>query len=188
MCAMPAPIISRGDLHEVSEFANGSGEIMGTEPQLNEISFLPLKEGRWLNELDGAQRRNVIVLGNELLKTLFPGRPAVGAFVLLNGIRFEVVGSMPHLGRGDNMWLNMRGYIPFEVMAANFPLKGENHQNSISFIEYQPRVTAEHVDGAARGSQDRRRTTTNSMPAMRTRSMSGTRSRNRRWWERFSMS
>ena len=139
------PIISRSDLHEVSEFATGSGEILGTEPQLNEISYLPLKEGRWLNELDGLQRRNVIVLGNELLKVLFPGRPAVGAFVLLNGIRFEVVGSMPHLGRGDNMWLNLRGYIPFQVMAANFPIKGENHQNSISFIEYQPLVTADHV-------------------------------------------
>jgi putative ABC transport system permease protein len=139
------PIISRGDLHEVSEFATASGEIMGTEPQLNEISYLPLKEGRWLNALDGAQRRNVIVLGNELQKALFPGRPAVGSFVLLDGIRFEVVGSMPHLGRGDNMWLNMRGYIPFQVMAANFPLKGENHQNSISFIEYQPLVTADHV-------------------------------------------
>jgi len=140
-----APLIARSDLHEVSEFATASGEILGTEPQLNEISYLPLKEGRWLNELDGAQRRNVIVLGNELLKTLFPGRPAVGAFVLLNGIRFEVVGSMPHLGRGDNMWLNMRGYIPYQVMATNFPIKGENHQNSISFVEYQPRVTAEHA-------------------------------------------
>jgi putative ABC transport system permease protein len=139
------PVISRGDLHEVSEFASGSGEILGTEPQLNEISYLPLQEGRWLNELDGVQRRNVIVLGNQLLKTLFPGRPAVGAFILLNGIRFEVVGSMPHLGRGDNMWLNMRGYIPFQVMAANFPIKGENHQNSISFVEYQPLVTAQHL-------------------------------------------
>jgi putative ABC transport system permease protein len=140
------PLISRMDLHEVSEFASASGEILGTEPQLNEISFLPLKEGRWLNEEDGAQRRNVIVLGNELLKTLFPGRPSLGAFVLVNGERFEVVGSMPHLGRGDNMWLNMRGYIPFQTMAAAFPLKGENHQNSISFIEYQPSVTAEHLE------------------------------------------
>src|SRR5437879_5948355 len=139
-----SPLISRGDLHSVSEFANAGGEILGTEPQLNEISYLPLKEGRWLNEMDGAQRRNVIVLGNELLKILFPGRPAVGAFVLVNGIRFEVVGSMPHLGRGDNMWLNMRGYIPFQVMATTFPLKGENHENSISFVEYQTRVTAEH--------------------------------------------
>ena len=117
----------------------------GRGASVSEISFLPLKEGRWLNELDGSQRRNVIVLGNELLKTLFPGRPAVGAFVLLNGVRFEVVGSMPHLGRGDNNWLNMRGYIPFQVMATYFPVKGENHENAISFVEYQPSVTADHL-------------------------------------------
>jgi putative ABC transport system permease protein len=139
-----APLISRSDLHEVSEFANASGEILGTEPQLNEISFLPIKDGRWLNHLDNEQRRNVMVLGYELQKALFPGRPAVGSFVLINGIRFEVVGTVPHLGRGDNMWLNMRGYIPFQVMASSFPIKGENHQNAISFIEYQPRMTAEH--------------------------------------------
>ncbi|HUK48849.1 MAG TPA: ABC transporter permease [Terriglobales bacterium] len=139
-----APIISRDDLHEVSEFATGSGEILGTEPQLSEISYLPLKEGRWLNAMDLVQRRNVIVLGNELLKTLFPGRPAVGSFILINGLQFEVIGSMPHLGRGDNMWLNMRGYIPFPVMQSNFPIKEENRENSISFIEYQPHVTAEH--------------------------------------------
>jgi putative ABC transport system permease protein len=138
------PLLSRTDLHEVSEFATAGVEILGAEPQLNEISYLPLKEGRWLNEMDLAQRRNVIVLGNELLKTLFPGRPSVGAFILLNGIRFEVIGSMPHLGRGENTWLNMRGYIPFPVMAENFPIKGENHQNSISYIEYQPLTTAEH--------------------------------------------
>jgi putative ABC transport system permease protein len=140
-----SPMLSRTDLHQVSEFATAGVEILGVEPQLNEISYLPLKEGRWLNEMDNSQRRNVIVLGNELLKTLFPGRPAVGAFILLNGIRFEVIGSMPHLGRGENTWLNMRGYIPFPVMATFFPLKGENHENSISFIEYQPRTTAEHV-------------------------------------------
>jgi len=139
-----SPVISRNDLHEVSEFSNGSGQVLGTEPQLNQISYLPIMEGRWLNDLDGAQRRNVVVLGNQLAKTLFPGRPSLGAFILLNGLRFEVIGSMPHLGRGDNMWLNNRAYIPFEVMAANFPLKGENHQGSISFVEYQPHVTAEH--------------------------------------------
>ena len=68
------------------------------QPQLNEISYLPLKEGRWLNDLDGIQRRNVIVLGNELFKTLFPGQALLGSFVLINGLRFEVVGSLPHSG------------------------------------------------------------------------------------------
>jgi putative ABC transport system permease protein len=138
------PLLSRSDLHQVSEFASAGVEILGVEPQLNEISYLPLKEGRWINDMDEGQKRNVIVLGNELLKTLFPGRPAVGAVVLINGMRFEVIGSMPHLGHGDNNWLNMRGYIPFSVMATYFPLKEENHQNSISFIEYQPTLTAAH--------------------------------------------
>ena len=139
------PLISRTDLHEVSQYSNSAAEIVGVEPQLNEISYLPLKEGRWLNAMDIEQRRNVIVLGNDLQKALFPGRPSVGEVVLINGLRFEVIGSSPHLGRGDNLWLNMRGYIPYPVMAANFPIKGENHENSISYIEYQPRSTAEHV-------------------------------------------
>jgi putative ABC transport system permease protein len=139
------PLISREDLKQVSEFASAGIEILGVETQLNEISFLPLQDGRWLNEMDGTQRRQVIVLGNQLLKTLFPGRPALGAFVLINGLRFQVVGTMPHLGRGDDTWLNTRGYIPFQVMATEFPIKGENHQNSISFVEYQPTTTAEHL-------------------------------------------
>src|SRR5580693_3074739 len=81
------PIIARDDVRAVSEFANANGEIIGTEPQLSQISFLPIQQGRWLNLLDESQRRNVIVLGDQLNKNLFPGRPAVGSTVLLNGNR-----------------------------------------------------------------------------------------------------
>ena len=139
------PILTRNDIREVSEFANAGGEIMGAEPQLNEISYLPLAQGRWLNEMDETQRRNVIVLGAELAKTLFSGRAALGATVLLNGHRFEVVGSAKRIGRGDDNDMNMRGYIPFQVMATYFPIKEENHANAISYIEYQPRVVDEHL-------------------------------------------
>jgi len=30
-------------------------------------------------------------------------------------------------------------------MATHFPIKGENHENSISYVNYQPRVTEEHL-------------------------------------------
>jgi putative ABC transport system permease protein len=139
------PILTRSDVREVSEFANAGGEIMGAEPQLNEISFLPLQDGRWLNEMDETQRRNVIVLGAELAKTLFPGRPALGAITLLNGIRFEVIGTTKRVGRGDEDNMNLRGYIPFRVMVTYFPIKGENHDKAISYIEYQPRIISEHL-------------------------------------------
>jgi putative ABC transport system permease protein len=140
-----SPVLIRTDVRAVSEFASANGEIAGVEPQFSEIRYLPLKQGRWLNGLDEAQRRNVIVLGDELVKNLFPGRPAVGATIILNDITFEVIGAVQRVGRGDDNSTNMRGYLPYHVMAALFPLKGENHENSISFINYQPRVTDEHL-------------------------------------------
>ncbi len=140
-----APVLVSTDVRAVSEFASANGEITGVEPQYSEIRYLPLNQGRWLNDLDETQRRNVIVLGDELVKNLFPGRPAVGASIILNDISFEVIGTVQRVGHGDDNSTNMRGYVPFHVMAALFPLKGENHENSISFINYQPRVTAEHL-------------------------------------------
>jgi putative ABC transport system permease protein len=140
-----SPVLIRTDVRAVSEFASASGEIAGVEPQFSEIRYLPLKQGRWLNDLDETQRRNVIVLGDELVKNLFPGRPAVGATIILNDISFEVIGAVERVGRGDDNSTNMRGYLPFRVMATLFPLKGENHENSISFVNYQPTVTDDHV-------------------------------------------
>jgi putative ABC transport system permease protein len=140
-----SPVLIRADVRAVSEFASANGEIAGVEPQFSEIRYLPLNSGRWLNGLDETQRRNVIVLGDELVKNLFPGRPALGATIVLNDISFEVIGTVKRVGRGDDNSTNMRGYVPYRVMATFFPLKGENHENSISFINYQPRVTDEHL-------------------------------------------
>jgi len=140
-----APVLARDDVRAVSEFATTNGEIVGVEPQFNQIRFLPLKQGRWLNVADERQKRNVIVLGDEMTKHLFPGRPAVGGAVLLNGIRFEVIGCVQRVGRGDNNVTNMRGYISYQVMSGYFPLKREGQRGAISFINYQPRTRAEHL-------------------------------------------
>ena len=140
-----SPVLVRDDVRAVSEFASANGQITGVEPQFNQIRFLPIKQGRWLNDLDEQQKRNVIVLGEEMTRNLFPGRPAIGATILLNGIRFEVIGSMQRVGRGDNNSTNMRGYIPYQVMSMYFPLKGEQQGDAISFINYQPRTQRQHL-------------------------------------------
>jgi putative ABC transport system permease protein len=139
------PIITSSDVHAVSEFASANGQIVGAEPQYADIRFLPVKSGRWLNSLDEIQKRNVIVLGDELTHNLFPGRPALGATVLLNGIAFQVVGTIQRVGKGDENSTNMRGYIPFQVMSMYFPVKGEEGRGAISFMNYQPRTRAEHT-------------------------------------------
>jgi putative ABC transport system permease protein len=140
-----APVLARDDVRAVSEFATTSGEIVGVTPQFNQIRFLPLKVGRWLDDPDDLQKRNVIVLGDEMTRNLFPGHPAVGATILLNGIRFEVIGCVQRVGRGDNNSSNMRGYITYQVMSTYFPLKGEGQRGAISFINYRPVTRAEHL-------------------------------------------
>jgi putative ABC transport system permease protein len=139
-----SPVLSRTDVRAVSDFASANGEILGVEPQYNGIRYLPLKQGRWLNEFDESQRRNVIVLGDEMTRNLFPGRPVLGANVRLDGMSFEVIGTISRIGRGDNNSTNMRGYIPYQVMSVFFPLTGESERHALSFLNFQPRTAAEH--------------------------------------------
>jgi putative ABC transport system permease protein len=139
------PVLTTNDVHAVSEFASASGQLTGAEPQYNGIRFLPLLQGRWLNDLDESQKREVVVLGDEMRRNLFPGRPAIGAFILLNGHRFEVIGTLKRVGRGDDNSTNTRAYIPFQVMRSDFPLPGEEGFDAISSINFQPRIADEHL-------------------------------------------
>jgi putative ABC transport system permease protein len=137
---LAAPVISRGDIRAVSEFYQSSGQLQGVLASFNQIRYLPLADGRWLNELDDAQKRAVVVLGDEALRLLFSGRPAIGSTILLNGIRFQVVGTIKRLGHGNNNILNMRIFVPFNTMKENFrPLNVGDTPDAISYINYQPR-------------------------------------------------
>jgi putative ABC transport system permease protein len=143
--AAAAPAISRGDIRAVSDFYQASGQIMGVPANFNQIRNLPINEGRWINELDDSQKRSVIVIGDEVRRTLFPGRPAVGATILLNGVRFLVIGTLQKVGHGDNMNQNLRSFVPFHAMQNYFrPLNTGIGTNVISFINYQPRSRALH--------------------------------------------
>jgi putative ABC transport system permease protein len=144
--ANATPVLTRDDVRAVSEFASANGQVTGIEPQFGQIRYLPIKQGRWLNVEDETQRRYVIVLGDEMNRNMFSGHPAVGANILLNGIRFEVIGVVERVGRGDNNATNVRGYIPYSVMSTFFPIKSQNQNpDSISFINYQPTTTADHL-------------------------------------------
>ncbi|MFZ0807223.1 MAG: ABC transporter permease, partial [Candidatus Sulfotelmatobacter sp.] len=50
-----APVISRNDIRAVSDFYQSSGRIMGVPADINRIRYLPISQGRWLNEMDIAQ-------------------------------------------------------------------------------------------------------------------------------------
>jgi putative ABC transport system permease protein len=138
------PVINRGDLRAVSEFASSSSTVSGATPNFASIRYLPLGEGRWLNDSDEAQRRTVCVLGYQMMKNLFPGRPAIGSFILINGVRFEVVGVLKNIGRQENNMNNVRLYMPFTTMRMFFPMKTEKTIDDIGVMNFQPVSRDQH--------------------------------------------
>ncbi|HUO60416.1 MAG TPA: ABC transporter permease [Candidatus Acidoferrales bacterium] len=140
-----SPVLQRFDIRAVSETGSYNGQVIGVEPQFNGIRYLPMHQGRWLNDGDEEQRRNVVVVGTELVKVLFPGRPVIGNILLLNGVRFEIVGTLDPVGHGDNNATNSRIYVPYSTMSMYFPLKGEGNEKAVSIINFQPRTREEHL-------------------------------------------
>ena len=139
-----SPVLQRGDIRAVSEFATSNGQVVGITPNFNEIRWLPMGQGRWLNDLDNQQRRSVAVLGYQMMRNLFPGRPAIGSTILLNGVRFEIIGILATVGRDENNSTNFRVYVPFETMRMFFPLKNGDTPDDISFINCKPVSRDQH--------------------------------------------
>src|SRR3954462_10509318 len=142
-----APVINRQDIRAVSAYANTNGQTFGVIPDYNNVRFIPLAAGRWISERDINERRQVAVIGNEMRKNIFPGRPALGETILLNGLRFEVIGYMDVIGKEEsNNGTNQRVFIPFNTMQEFFPLKDDKlPEGAISFINYKPKEKDKHL-------------------------------------------
>jgi putative ABC transport system permease protein len=132
-----APILYRGDLRLVSEYGSSNGYVDGSEPQFYDIRYQPIEQGRWLNWSDEQQR--------EFVRILFPGRPVIGSRILINGVPFEVIGTIKKTGHGNNSDQNMRLIMPYATMATYFPLKGAGNADAVKYIAYQPITRQQHA-------------------------------------------
>ena len=138
-----APSIFRGDIRAVSDYFSSSGQITGVPANFNVIRYLPISAGRWINDRDVIEKHTVIVIGDETRRVLFPGGPALGSTILLNGIRFQIIGILKRLGHGDNTTTNLKSFIPFSTMRQHFPVNVDQ-RNAVNLILYQPRTRALH--------------------------------------------
>ena len=146
-----SPVIARDDIRAVSDYTSTNGQVSGVPPIYDHVRTIPLEVGRWINDEDNEQRRRVCLLGRVMTRNMFPGRPAVGNSIMLNGIRFEVIGVLSMIGREEQNATNVRIFIPFNTMRELFPLTGDNSKegNAISFLNYQPRTFDENEDAKA---------------------------------------
>jgi putative ABC transport system permease protein len=141
-----SPLLLRNDIRAVSEFQSSNGQVTGVLPIFSQIRYLPMGKGRWLNDLDNEQRRNVAVLGYEMKRNLFPNDEApLGRHILLNGVRFEIVGILSNFTKDENNSTNVRAFIPYTTMAVYFPMKGIDTPDAVTFINFQPTSREEHA-------------------------------------------
>ena len=107
--------------------------INGVYPTMFKIQALNLGEGRLLNEDDEMSRARVAVIGSEAKIKLFSGQYALGQFIRIDGISFQVVGVLsPHMQEGDDS-VNKLIYIPFTTMS---DLKDTHYLDGI-WLDYE---------------------------------------------------
>ncbi len=139
-------LVNNDDIKQQSQYQTVGGTVVGTEPGFSSVRFMPLTQGRFLNDGDILNRNHVVVLGQKSAEMLFPGRNAMGEYITLNGTRFEVIGIADKMGHGNNDGDNQKIYIPISAMLEMFPLKGDNvPRDAVSSVQYQPRVHGDNV-------------------------------------------
>lgn len=90
-----SPVLFAGgnDKNVVRGEKHGSYMVKGCYPEYDLIEKSKMIYGRYINEIDIAQRRKVCVIGERIHEVLFnEGEDPIGAQIRVNGIYFQVIG------------------------------------------------------------------------------------------------
>ncbi len=91
-------------------------DVLGIDAPLQNIWNLSLDTGRYLNDQDNLSRGLYAVLGAEAKDKLFSGLPAIGQWIRINGVSFQVVGVLQPRMQESGDDTNRVVYIPYNSM------------------------------------------------------------------------
>ena len=61
-------------------------------PDLKEVESIDVIEGRFINDIDIKRARKTVVIGKDIYDALFKGKEALGEYIEINNVPFQVVG------------------------------------------------------------------------------------------------
>jgi putative ABC transport system permease protein len=114
----------RRSVPEVSRYNAANRPVRGVWPEYQRFRSLSVSEGRLMNDEDETQARRVVLLGWEARNQLFPGKPAVGETLMMNGQPYSVIGVLDKkkqngsYGSGPD---NTQLFAPYSAMARDYP-------------------------------------------------------------------
>ncbi len=96
--------------------------IMGDYPQYQEIKPMQINQGRFINEIDIAEKRKVIIIGERVKADLFePQEDPIGEYITIGGTPFKVVGIVGTKLTGEDAMEDLQAvYIPNTTLQQAF--------------------------------------------------------------------
>jgi putative ABC transport system permease protein len=94
------------------------------EPETLEVRGVPLAAGRGITRTDLEQRRRVAILGERLRRKLLGARGGLSSWVRINGVPFEVVGVLEHVGiqlSRDGLEIDDQVWLPLTTFQVTWP-------------------------------------------------------------------
>jgi putative ABC transport system permease protein len=136
------------DVQVRSLFNSGTIPVVGALPPFSEIRSVAPAEGRFYNDEDNDNARNVAFLGSDTKKQLFAERQAMGQTVWLNGIPYTVIGIMKSKDQNSSYdgFDTRKIFIPFNSMRRDFPNKPPAVEHTVDRLLVAPWSLETHKD------------------------------------------
>jgi putative ABC transport system permease protein len=120
----------------------------GVEPTFSECNNLYVDSGRFITEADLQHATSVIVIGDDIVKALFPGGvDPIGKMILADGHKFQVIGKFRRKGTaflggsGDDYVV-----IPFTTFIKTYPDVYRENGLHIATIPKHPDLVSAAID------------------------------------------
>ena len=112
-----------------------STDVMGTTPGILYVRNLRIKQGNFFTQIDERQNTQVAVLGSAIARKLFKNQNPLGKTLQIDGLSFQVIGSMEAKGASLGVNPDKTVYVPITTMAQQ--LTGNKSPNGITidFLE-----------------------------------------------------
>ncbi len=136
------------DVKVRSLFNSGTIPVVGALPPFSEIRSVTPAQGRFYNDEDNDNARNVAFLGSETKKQLFAERDAMGQIVWMKGIPYTVIGVMKSKDQNSSYdgFDTRKIFIPFNSMRRDFPNKPPAVEHTVDRLLIAPWSVDTHKD------------------------------------------
>lgn len=136
-----APQITRNEVVQ-SGGQSSSASVLGVTPEFLPVRQFEVAQGRFFYPSDLRSARNVAVIGPDLARKMFPGRPALGQALRIRNQPFEVIGVLEPKGAVFGQNQDENAYIPLSTMVSKLAGRDPTYGVSLNFISVEARNDA----------------------------------------------